>query len=528
MVTTLLALSLVIGAFAAALAVLAAFALLDRRSASRLRGFAATERDRVVFVFDDQTLLDATAPARAIVAKAPATGSDWARLSGLLTTSFPDLTAKIADLADIGELTLPSLDGTSQLRAEWHDGVARLTLEGTEANRPTHEVDHFSLASMTHELESLRATADLMPFPVWRCAADGSVTWCNRAYLELADIVHGIQEPRVWPPRSPFGTLSTTDRAERQRVAVMPLGDASRHWFEISEMPFGDSERLFAASPVDRLVEAETSRNAFVSTLSKTFAALPTGLAIFDRARELRLFNPSLLDLTMLPVEFLSGKPTLSAFLDKLREHRMIPEPKDYRSWRQHLSDLVEAAENGTYEETWTLPAGQTYRVTGRPHPDGAVALLFEDISTETMMARRFRAELEIGQSTLDALPQAIAVFTPGGVLSTSNRAYARLWGVDPSETLADLSISDTIDHWRATCAPSPIWPALKDFVTRLDAREPWAARVALKDGRSLACRATPLDGGATLVDFSPLIGKETVVGPETPLATREPARAGA
>jgi PAS domain-containing protein len=529
MVTTLLVLSLALGVFAAAFALLAGFALLDRRSASRLRGFAADERDRVVFLFEDQHLLDATAPARAILAKTSQDGTDWARLSGLLTSSFPDLTAKIADLADIGDLILPSQDGTSQLRAEWHDGVARLTLEGTEANRPTHEVDHFSLASMTHELESLRATADLMPFPVWRVGADGTIAWCNRAYLELADIVHGVEDLRVWPPNSPFGPLPATDQAEpRRRVPVTALGEGARHWFEVSEMPFGDGERLFCASPVDRLVEAETSRDAFVSTLSKTFAALPTGLAIFDRARELRLFNPALLDLTMLPVEFLSGQPSLSAFLDKLRELRMIPEPKDYRSWRLHLSELVEAAENGTYEETWTLPAGQTYRVTGRPHPDGAVALLFEDVSTETRTARRFRAELETGQATLDALPQAIAVFTPGGVLSLTNRAYARLWGVDPSESLADLSVVDTIDHWRAVALPSPVWPTLRDFVTRLDAREPWSTKIVLKDGRGVTCRATPLEGGGTLVDFAPIAARETATNPETPRAAQLPAQAKA
>lgn len=529
MVTTLLALSIVLGAFAAALAVLAGFALLDRRSASRLRGFAADERGRVVFIFDDRDLLDATPPARAILARAPPGRSDWARLSGLLSPSFPDLAARISELAEVGELTLPSSDGASQLRAQWHDGVARLHLEGSEATRPTHEVDHFSLAAMSHELESLRATADLLPYPVWRSGADGSITWCNRAYLDLVDVVHGVDELRVWPPQPPFGVLPDTDpQSPRQRVAVTPLGDETRHWFEISQQPFGEGERLYSASPVDRLVEAETSRDAFVSTLSKTFAALPTGLAIFDRDRELRLFNPALLDLTMLPAEFLSGQPSLSAFLDKLREHRMIPEPKDYKSWRQHLADLVEAAENGTYEETWTLPAGQTYRVTGRPHPDGAVALLFEDVSVETMTARRYRTELTIGQATLDALPQAVAVFMPGGVLATTNRSYAKLWGVDPSETLTDLSIVDTMEHWRARAAPSPVWPSLKDFVTRLDAREAFLADIVLKDGRSVACRAVPLDGGATLVDFTPATGTSEATKPDTPQPIPQPIHAEA
>ena len=66
--------------------------------------------------------------------------------------------------------------------------------------------------------------------------------------------------------------------------------------------------------PADRLVKAETSLQEFVTTLTKTFAALPIGLVIFDRARELALFNPALMDLTLLPASFLISKPSLSPF----------------------------------------------------------------------------------------------------------------------------------------------------------------------------------------------------------------------
>ena len=65
-------------------------------------------------------------------------------------------------------------------------------------------------------------------------------------------------------------------------------------------------------------------------------------------------------------------------FLDRLRENRVMPEPRDYRTWRNSIAELEAAAQDGTYSETWSLPDGHTYHVTGRPHPDGAVALLFD------------------------------------------------------------------------------------------------------------------------------------------------------
>ena len=58
-----------------------------------------------------------------------------------------------------------------------------------------------------------------------------------------------------------------------------------------------------------------------------------------------------------------------------------MPEPNDYSAWRAEMQDLARAAAEGRYQETWTLPTGSIYQVTGRPHPSGAIAFLFEDIS---------------------------------------------------------------------------------------------------------------------------------------------------
>ena len=180
-------------------------------------------------------------------------------------------------------------------------------------------------------------------------------------------------------------------------------------------------QRLIFALPADAAVQAETALRDFMQTLTKTFAHLHVGLAIFDQQRQLQLFNPALLDLTGLPVDFLSMRPSLLSVLDAMRDRNMIPEPKDYRGWRRQLVELEKAAASGLYEETWSLPGGQTYRVIGRPHPNGAIALMFEDISGEMLRTRRYRADLELGQSVIDQMDEAIAVFSEGGQLVMSN-----------------------------------------------------------------------------------------------------------
>jgi len=510
---------LIMAAFLIALAVLLAYGMIAQHRARRIRWISGTEQDRPVFLFENETLLDATSSGRQLLETGPRTGSAWARLAGVLSPQFPELAARMRDLADLGEITVPAADGQGRLVATWQDGVARISLDTAASDNDPPALDRHSLSALTEEVETLRANFDHTPHPIWRETSEGAITWCNAAYLDLADGIAGSGDLGSWPPVRVFD-LSPSDSAvgvaaAPQRVPVSIPGQTTRHWFDVTTVPLDNGQSIFVAIPADALVRAETALEEFVTTLTKTFASLPIGLAIFDRSRRLAVFNPALLDLTVLPADFLISKPSLSVFLDRLREARMIPEPKDYRSWRQQLADLEAAAQNGTYEETWTLPTGQTYRVTGRPHPDGAVALLFEDISSEMSATRRFRAELEAGQAVLDALPQGVAVFTSSGVLSMSNAGYADLWGNDPSTSLSDVTISDAIGRWRDHAAPTPIWDDLRAFVAQPGHRQAWSAQLSLLNGQRLSCEVTPLALGATMISFQ-LVRADTVqpVGP--------------
>ena len=229
--------------------------------------------------------------------------------------------------------------------------------------------------------------------------------------------------------------------------------------------------------------------------------------AVFDPDRRLVLFNPALVDLTHLPVDFLSAKPNLLSFFDHMRENRMMPEPKNYNTWREKIYDVVSAAREDRYAETWNLPSGLTYKITGRPHPDGAVAFLIEDISAEISLTRRFRSELEMTQSVLDRFDDAVAVFSRLGVLTFTNAAYRDRWNCDPDSAFAEITIVDATKDWSAGCLPSPIWSEIRDFVLTLRERACWDAELVTTDGEHLHCAVEPVSSGATMVRFSHVAG---------------------
>lgn len=336
--------------------------------------------------------------------------------------------------------------------------------------------------------------AEQVPIPLWHSDATGKIIWSNAAYKALV--------------AGDFGkTLALVEGR-----ANLETEDGT-HWFDI-----GIKSDIGYARPVDDLVRAESSLRDMVQAMAKTFAQLPTGLAVFDHTRHLQSFNPALADLTGLSPEFLSRRPSLIAMLDGMRDRNTIPEPRDWKGWRHQLADMERAAASGQFEDTWALPGGQTYRITGRRHPNGGLALMIDDISVEIIRSRRYRADLELCQRVVDTIEEGIAVFASTGQLVMSNTAYTALWGHDPGEQLAPMSFSHMAAHWRALSAPSTLWSDAEDFAARLDGRAPWQAEARLLDGRLITCRFVPLSDSATLVGFGLVLAE---AAPRTLTATR-------
>ena len=460
---------------------------------------------QTAFLFENDKLVDASQSARKLLGSKSDTTSDWQRLITAFSPQFSTLADDLTALADAGSLTLvpDNPDDPTRIEAEWWDGFARLKVTNVRPETEKPLIDDVSLAALESELETLRRTAKLAPYLVWQEDRNGKITWANSAYLSLAKSMLHDGQTDGWPPARLFdhpAEVNTTN-AQTIRVSVADQDSGGPLWFDLACKKVNESALCFA-TPADAIVQAETSLNRFVQTLTKTFAHLSIGLAVFDKNRQLALFNPALTDLTKLPFDFLSARPTLFAFLDRLREKQMMPEPKDYKNWRHQMTALEEAAADGSYEEMWTLPNGQTYKVNGRPHPDGAVALLFEDISAEISLTRNFREELQMGQSVFDSLDEAIVVFSPTGLITLSNAAYTKLWGVDPSTTFGEMSVIDATRSWQNICDPTPIWGDLRDFVCNPSERTEWFGDATLDDGRALTCQFTPLSSGATLVKF--------------------------
>ena len=491
-----------------ALTVLAALMIFGALRGPRVRSEKPLGPGRdAAFLFDGQVLVDTNARGAALLdSLRQAEGdevSEWTRLTHFLARDFPDLTTALADLPLTRRARLVAgEDRGTELALDWLDGAMRLTLIDALAEDGAVVLDRLSFRAMQEELLLLRQITESAPLPLWREGAQGQVTWANDAYLQrVAD--SGQAESLTWP----LPALFPHGDASARRVMLAPRAGGPQSWFDVTRVDQGEGRgTLIYALPADAAHQAERTKRDFIQTLTKTFATLPIGLAVFDRTRRLQMFNPALTDLTGLEPEFLLSRPGIEGFLNRMRDKRVLPEPRDYRSWVRRLLDIEAGAPAGEFEETWTLPTGQTFRVSANPHPDGALAFLIEDITSETHLTRHVRAGMETSQSVLNQLDQAIAVFAPNGELVLTNSAFTRLWAMPGEDTLGAVTLPEALQIWRETGDDPALWTRVA-ALARPGPGEPLLVEGQMRrsDGALLRVAARRTTTGALMIAFTTL-----------------------
>lgn len=492
----------------ATMALVAAFSA--RRSRHRAEEASVADSGISEFLIDGASVRPLTASARQLVESLAPGGTRLSALARHFSVDCPCIQDSLEALVLYGisfRHDCLRADGSGiEIAGQPTGGAARLSIRPASEDAQALRETRAALLRATEEGNFLRGVLDRAPVLAWSHGADGQVAWANAPYRNRFEPGASLlPDHRI---ADAFGRtieevpLTTRDGGSRRRVSVPGHDEVAPSWFEVSRASGATGEPLGFALDAGEIVAAEASLRRFVETLTETFAHLPIGLAVFDRNRRLGLFNPALTDLVKIDAVWLAGRPSLRDFLERLRETRQMPEQKDFASWRRKLGELEDGARDGTYEESWVLPSGKVFRVTGRPHPQGALALLFEDISSTIMLERKYRSELELSRATLDRLTEAVAVFDASGMLAFVNSAFRRLWQFDPMASLDGADVAEMTARWAERCIPSAVWPRIAEFATAGEFRTSWADEVSTRGGRRIGVLVAPLPDASALVVF--------------------------
>ena len=457
-------------------------------------------------------LLVAASPGSAFLLPDPIDqGSAWDDLSSGLAGIVPGADAAMKRVSQGGEaFHLRGRLGEDDLHVfGLRDGEeVRVTLAAGDAGDGTLRLDAGTLHAMEAQTDLLHQSQDASPSLSWVVDRSGRVIWGNARYIAEVARACGAEAAAAWPLPSLFPEGAATPAGPVRRSLEGGRGKPPR-WFEVVHVAMRGGLRNAYAQPLNRLLEAEGNLRTFVQTLARTFSALPMGLAVFDHERRLAMHNPRLMDLTGLDGAWLSSKPSLVEMLDALRARQVVPEPRDWKAWRDRILDAASGEEDGfaglgivtdepeasAMQETWTTPGGQSLRLTVRPQGGGSAALLFEDVTEEIASARRRRADTEALATLVDKSDRPAAAFGPDG--AALHVSGAMMAFVGPMET-ADVTLDDVLPRLAARLGGADIWTdmraaarASRDATTRTE------CEVVLRGGAARAILVI-LPGGRT------------------------------
>ena len=377
-------------------------------------------------------------------------------------------------LADDGEGRSWELAGRPEA------GEARLAL--TPAGPARREIARLRgmLAMLASDRDQAAEALEAAPLLAWRRSPAGRIVWGNALYRRLASAQEAYgTDAAPLPELRHDGGDGYGARPPEGRRSVFDARTGERRWFELTELPAADGGALGYGVDAASAVHAEGALRRFVETLTETFAHLAIGLAIFDREARLGLFNPAFASLMRLDPAWLAGRPSLSDVLEKLRANRRLPDHENFQLWRAEMLELFRAEggqDRPERTEVWHLPGELQIRVVARPHPQGAVAFLFEDVSETARLERRFATETEIRRAVMDRLEEGVVAFGPDGAARFMNPAFAAIWAPrDETEEALELlrsaesgaeplRLAQTLAMFRARSPSAAVWDRLAAF----------------------------------------------------------------
>ncbi len=474
----------------ALLLTLGLLSLLIRRQSAEP---SAPTPNEAICIFRNGELIEANAEGVRLLSTRGDKKTNWRALRQLLQIRFPGFPVSqgVSSKQDITVLSSADPKDKTLVTIDQTQDTARVTVL-TPANT----------ASKAEGLEN--EISQDAPYPIWIIDDTAQVVWCNDAYRKLAGHSGALGA-------DPIPVLFTHPNVapEPCRVALTKPHEGRTLWFDVSSKTRGNRTVFFAVD-ANSAVRTETTQRGIVQSVSRTFAQLPTGLAVFDRGRNLIVFNPSLSSHTDLSATFLSSRPTIVAFFDSSREQRVAPEPHSSQTWYDFVSNLVHLVEDGRYCETWELPNGKSLRVTGLPQQDGAIALLIDDITAELALTRRFRNDLEIAHAALDCLDDPLALFAQNGTHLLCNASYRNLWKNDPDTAFAQYTMQDALTLWGTEFEKTQLWHDFRAAAGTDVPRQDWGGLLNHKSHGKLHTTLTPISGGATLVKFRQTSSQKT------------------
>jgi signal transduction histidine kinase len=353
------------------------------------------------------------------------------------------------------------------------------------------------------DFAALVGLIEAAPMPMWFRAPDGALQLVNSAYVaavaaqsaedvvaagtELIETVEGETAAQV-------AAKASAARAPIERIVAATIA-GQRRALRVTDLPLGEEGVAGYAVDIEDMEELGRAFRAFRDVQRAMLDHLSAGVAQFDGQHRLTFANRPFQRLFAFDAETMDDPPPFERLLDHARDHKRVPEVRDFPVWRRERAGWFTASE--LVEEAWSLPDGSHLRVVALPLPDAGLILIVEDRTEQLRLSATRDTLLRTRTATFDSLFESIAVFAPDGRLQIWNRRFAAEWGLE-AEFLDEHPHVESLLRKVAPQLAQPQRVRLIGDAVRaatLDRRQT-TGRAALADGRTLEFAGVPLPDG--------------------------------
>ena len=321
----------------------------------------------------------------------------------------------------------------------------------------------------------LQDLLDNLPFAVWLRDHQLNIVYCNKKFAEfipeknkdeiMAEHIEIVGTNGESISKTLAARVHNTNRLGKTSVGVVIKGQ--RIAMEAFEVPFyaeQNLEKTYSAGCLININELDQLRRNLKrhqDAQLEILGTLGTAFAVFDQNMTLNFYNQSFTKLWQLDASLLDDKPSYTAFLDMIREKRLLPEVPDYKAFRQNeLKAFTQII--GPVNDLMHLPNGKTLRRMRAPYPMGGIVFAYEDISDRLAATSAYNALMSVQNEILSGLFDAVLIFGANGRLIFFNDAYVRLWNADKNFLAGEPSFDEVLDSQSRFLAQDEDWETLK------------------------------------------------------------------
>lgn len=353
-------------------------------------------------------------------------------------------------------------------------------------------------------LDMLQNLLDVIDMPVWLRDRSGKLAWVNNAYAEAVEAedrhqaIEAKQELLGTAARERIRMTLTPERPFVEKISTVIHGH--RRFLEVTDVKTSAGQAGMAID-VSQIDDVREELQRTLSSHSELLDQLATPVAIFDRDQRLQFFNQAFLKLWDIDRPFLERRPDNGEFLERLRTDGKLPEPHNWRDWKEEVLSVYRAVESEP--QLWHLPDGQTLNVIANTHPLGGATWIFENLTEKVDLEARYNTLVRVQGETIDHLDEGVCVFGPDGKLKLVNTAFRALWGLTEEETKPGTHIRAIASACQPSHDAADGWPLFTNAITGFDDdRLTREGRLELKSGLILDHAVVPLPDAQTMICF--------------------------